>query len=205
MVSIMNWRKSSYSADNSGNCVEAAAVPGAVLIRDSKDASGPRLAFGRETWEKFAVRVKAELNPRTTRTPRHPGSCRRTAGRSRSQPAGHSVKPGGRQRDRRNGPQFDHPAAMVGENHIQLESPWSSATLETGVRGMTVLEAGLAGQAATMFDDLRDEALSRSRSLELIAEVAVRGAHEATPGSGGNPATAEPTAAAVLRSVTDRA
>lgn len=115
MVSIMNWRKSSYSADNSGNCVEAAAVPWAVLIRDSKDASGPRLAFGRETWEKFAARVKAELNPRTTRTPRHPGSCRRTAGRSRSQPAGHSVKPGWRQRDRRNGPQLTIPLPWLGK------------------------------------------------------------------------------------------
>jgi transcriptional regulator with XRE-family HTH domain len=80
-----------------------------------------------------------------------------------------------------------------------------AAYLETGVRGMTVLEAGPVAQAATMFDDLRDEALSRPRSLELITEVAEKWAHEATPGSGGNPATAEPTAAAVLRSVADQA
>jgi hypothetical protein len=80
-----------------------------------------------------------------------------------------------------------------------------AAYLETGVRGMTVLAAGLVGQAATMFDDLRDEALSRPRSLELITEVAEKWAHKATPGSGGNPATAEPTAAAVLRSVADQA
>ena len=80
-----------------------------------------------------------------------------------------------------------------------------AAYLETGVRGMTVLEVGLVGQAATMFDDLRDEALSRPRSLELVAEVADRWGHEAMPGSGGNPATAGPTAAAVSRWVADQA
>jgi len=80
-----------------------------------------------------------------------------------------------------------------------------AAYLETGVRGMTVLEAGLAGQAATMFDDLRDEALSRTRSLELITEVAHEWAHQTMPGNGGNPAAAEPTAAAALRSVAARA
>ena len=35
------------------------AVPGAVLVRDSKDPDGPRLAFSRQAWEAFAARVKA--------------------------------------------------------------------------------------------------------------------------------------------------
>jgi len=49
------------------------------------------------------------------------------------------------------------------------ESP--TAYLETGVQGITVRDPTLVSSAARMFDDLRDEALSRSKSLELIAEV----------------------------------
>ena len=49
------------------------------------------------------------------------------------------------------------------------ESP--TAYLETGVQGITVRDPTLVASAARMFDDLRDEALSRSSSLELIAEV----------------------------------
>lgn len=55
----MNWRKSSYSGGASGNCAEVAAVPGAVLVRDSKDKDGPVLAFGRQAWEAFAAAVRA--------------------------------------------------------------------------------------------------------------------------------------------------
>jgi transcriptional regulator with XRE-family HTH domain len=47
----------------------------------------------------------------------------------------------------------------------------SAAYLETGVQGITVRDAVLVGSAARMFDDLRDEALSRSASLELISEM----------------------------------
>ena len=35
-----NWRKSSYSADNGGACVEVASAE-AVLVRDTTDRSGP--------------------------------------------------------------------------------------------------------------------------------------------------------------------
>jgi hypothetical protein len=58
MVNIMNWRKSSYSGSNSGNCTEVATTPGAVLVRDSKDPGGPVLAFGPTAWATFAARVK---------------------------------------------------------------------------------------------------------------------------------------------------
>lgn len=86
-------------------------------------------------------------------------------------------------------------ASITGEHH--------AAYLETGVRGMTVLDASLISQAAIMFDDLRDEALTRSRSLECIAEVAMIWKQQATSANGGSPRTAEPTAAGVSRSVTD--
>jgi hypothetical protein len=47
-----NWRKSSYSADNGGACVEVAAAE-AVLVRDSTDLSGPVVTFSADTWRAF--------------------------------------------------------------------------------------------------------------------------------------------------------
>ena len=41
----MNWRKNSDSGNSGGNCTEVATVPGAVLVRDSKNPRGPVLAF----------------------------------------------------------------------------------------------------------------------------------------------------------------
>jgi hypothetical protein len=40
----VEWRKSSYSGSQ-GNCVEIAALTGAVAMRDSKDPQGPALTF----------------------------------------------------------------------------------------------------------------------------------------------------------------
>lgn len=40
------WRKSSYSDDKGGDCVEVAQLPPAVVaVRDSKDPGGPQLTF----------------------------------------------------------------------------------------------------------------------------------------------------------------
>jgi hypothetical protein len=47
-----NWRKSSYSADNGGACVEV-AVAEAVLVRDTTDRGGPVVAFSADTWRAF--------------------------------------------------------------------------------------------------------------------------------------------------------
>ena len=47
------WGKSSRSDNNGGACVEVAAVNESILIRDSKDAGGPILRFGREPWRLF--------------------------------------------------------------------------------------------------------------------------------------------------------
>jgi hypothetical protein len=57
-LNIPAWRKSTYSGGASGNCTEVAAVTGAVLIRDSKNPDGPRLAFAPRAWEAFAAKVK---------------------------------------------------------------------------------------------------------------------------------------------------
>ena len=39
--SSVHWRKSSYSSGGGNACVEVAALPRAVAIRDSKDPYGP--------------------------------------------------------------------------------------------------------------------------------------------------------------------
>jgi Domain of unknown function (DUF397) len=56
------WRKSSYSGNNGGNCVEVGAAAPLIAVRDSKDPDGTRLAYGREAWQAFAARVKADAN-----------------------------------------------------------------------------------------------------------------------------------------------
>jgi hypothetical protein len=53
------WRKSSYSGDNGGACVEVGTAGLAVAVRDSKDPDGPLLAFARDEWTAFAEQVKA--------------------------------------------------------------------------------------------------------------------------------------------------
>jgi hypothetical protein len=52
-LSGADWRTSSYS-NNGGQCVQVARnLPGIVAVRDSKDRSGPALAFTREEWAAF--------------------------------------------------------------------------------------------------------------------------------------------------------
>ncbi|OKI95171.1 toxin [Streptomyces sp. CB01249] len=50
------WIKSSYSSNgNEGDCVEVAAVPGTVLVRDSKDIHRPHLAHAPHAWAAFVA------------------------------------------------------------------------------------------------------------------------------------------------------
>ena len=51
------WRKSSYSGDNGGECIEVAAA-GAVLVRDTADRSGPVLTFTAEAWQAFTATIR---------------------------------------------------------------------------------------------------------------------------------------------------
>jgi hypothetical protein len=54
-----NWRTSSFSGSNGGNCLESASVPGAVLIRDTKDnGTGPVLRFTPAAWTTFLDQAK---------------------------------------------------------------------------------------------------------------------------------------------------
>jgi hypothetical protein len=56
MSESLKWVKSTYSAQ--GNCIEVAAA-GHVLIRDSKNATGPVLEVGPVVWRELVDRVKA--------------------------------------------------------------------------------------------------------------------------------------------------
>ncbi|WUQ83841.1 DUF397 domain-containing protein [Kitasatospora purpeofusca] len=55
------WRKSSYSGDDGGECVEVALAspsPGVVPVRDSKDPSGPVLLFPSAAWQSFVSSLR---------------------------------------------------------------------------------------------------------------------------------------------------
>ena len=53
------WRKSSYSNQAGGNCVEVAdGIPGVVPIRDSKRPDGPALVFPAGSWATFIDELK---------------------------------------------------------------------------------------------------------------------------------------------------
>ncbi|MDQ2877244.1 MAG: DUF397 domain-containing protein [Actinomycetota bacterium] len=52
------WRKSTRSNGNGGNCVEVAAnLPGVIAVRDSKDPQGPALTFTPDEWAAFTAGV----------------------------------------------------------------------------------------------------------------------------------------------------
>ncbi|WP_433341649.1 DUF397 domain-containing protein [Micromonospora sp. CA-111912] len=54
------WRKSTRSGDNNGNCVEVADnLPGLVAVRDSKDPVGPALTFSSAAWTSFVRSTKS--------------------------------------------------------------------------------------------------------------------------------------------------
>ena len=52
-------RKSSRSGTNA-NCVEIAELAEAVAVRDSKDVTGPALAFGPAAWTSFVTGVRRD-------------------------------------------------------------------------------------------------------------------------------------------------
>jgi hypothetical protein len=58
-MSEQAWLKSSYSGSQA-NCVEV-AVRDRVLVRDTKDRSGPVLQFTSVAWREFAGQVKAGM------------------------------------------------------------------------------------------------------------------------------------------------
>ena len=52
-----NWRKSSHSGSNGGECVEVATA-GTVLVRDTADRNGPVLTFTPDAWRAFTTTIR---------------------------------------------------------------------------------------------------------------------------------------------------
>jgi Domain of unknown function (DUF397) len=55
---VSDWRKSSYSNGDGGECVELASGNKAILVRDTKDRNIPALAFTPEAWLRFTAGLK---------------------------------------------------------------------------------------------------------------------------------------------------
>jgi Domain of unknown function (DUF397) len=52
-----NWRTSSYSSGDGGQCVEVASGD-VIAVRDSADRRGPVLMVTAEAWRTFVLRVR---------------------------------------------------------------------------------------------------------------------------------------------------
>ncbi|MDX3311212.1 DUF397 domain-containing protein [Streptomyces sp. ME08-AFT2] len=51
----LDWSKSSHSSGSSDNCVEVAACPAQVHVRDSKVEGGPELTLSPAAWARFVA------------------------------------------------------------------------------------------------------------------------------------------------------
>jgi hypothetical protein len=59
------WRTSSYSGGNGGQCIQVAAITsiagnsgGLCAVRDSQNPAGPALVFGARQWRTFTTAIK---------------------------------------------------------------------------------------------------------------------------------------------------
>jgi hypothetical protein len=59
-VAAAAWRKSSHSGGQGGQCVEVATVAPvhAIAVRDSKDPDGPELLLDAAAWRALTARIK---------------------------------------------------------------------------------------------------------------------------------------------------
>ncbi|WP_329579546.1 DUF397 domain-containing protein [Kitasatospora sp. NBC_01250] len=55
----LTWFKSSYSGNEGGECIEIAATPNTIHIRDSKDQAGPQLTITPTSWTAFLTLATA--------------------------------------------------------------------------------------------------------------------------------------------------
>jgi hypothetical protein len=65
-MSTSNWRKSSYSSDNGGECVEVASAEG-VMVRDTTNRDGATLSFTISAWSAFTASLQPWLCDLTDR------------------------------------------------------------------------------------------------------------------------------------------
>jgi hypothetical protein len=53
-----DWRKSSYSGSNGGNCVETASGDGVIRVRDTTDRDGFTLEMPPDAWSEFLITLR---------------------------------------------------------------------------------------------------------------------------------------------------
>ncbi|MEO3785267.1 DUF397 domain-containing protein [Actinocorallia sp. B10E7] len=58
-LSILHWRKSTYSGTTGGDCVELADLAPVIAVRDSKNPDAPHLAFGRAAFGKVLKEIRS--------------------------------------------------------------------------------------------------------------------------------------------------
>ncbi len=54
----MDWRKSSYSGSEGGDCVETAGAAALILVRDTADRDGVILPIPAQAWEQFTASLR---------------------------------------------------------------------------------------------------------------------------------------------------
>jgi hypothetical protein len=54
---VGNWRKSTYSDANGGDCIEVASTD-VILVRDTTDRSGAMLTVSVKAWQTFTDLVR---------------------------------------------------------------------------------------------------------------------------------------------------
>ncbi|MGW2027526.1 DUF397 domain-containing protein [Streptomyces decoyicus] len=64
LLTTATWRKSSYSNPDGGQCIEVSDdFPALVPVRDSKDPHRPALLFDATAWSSFVTAVKSGQLP----------------------------------------------------------------------------------------------------------------------------------------------
>ncbi|MGX1561932.1 DUF397 domain-containing protein [Streptomyces sp. NPDC055506] len=62
-ATLNGWRKSTYSNDQGGSCLEILDDYGCgIPVRDSKNPKGPALVFGSDGWSSFVTAIKQHLS-----------------------------------------------------------------------------------------------------------------------------------------------
>jgi Domain of unknown function (DUF397) len=54
----MEWRKSTYSTGDGGNCVETASHAGTVMVRDTANRAGGTLVIAAPAWKRFTATLR---------------------------------------------------------------------------------------------------------------------------------------------------
>jgi hypothetical protein len=57
-LNTITWRKSSHSGGTGGECIELAALPEGVGVRDSKNPNGPKLLIARHEFAALVASLK---------------------------------------------------------------------------------------------------------------------------------------------------